>query len=96
MIGHSVNAGKCVSCHFPCATCTASSSSHNCDTCITPFFISKALSNGTCVVNTIPNCITFDASNSSLCTGCDTGLLLNSTSNTCYSICATYCKICTS
>ena len=54
--GYSVNSGKCVSCQFPCLTCTATKGPNNCATCWSPFYLNHALSNGTCAQILVANC----------------------------------------
>lgn len=85
--------GNCVQCLFPCVTCNPNSS---CLTCSTPFYFLTALSAGTCVVNSIPNCISYSAINTSQCTGCNTTMIPYSlsSSNTCVLNCPQNCGVC--
>lgn len=56
-LGYSSVGNSCVQCLYPCVTCTANQGPNNCKTCATPFYFLNALSNGSCVLNLIPNCV---------------------------------------
>lgn len=94
--GYSAIGNSCVQCLYPCATCTANQGPNNCATCAIPYYFATALSTGACVVNTIPNCMSYNTTNTSLCATCATGYKYNSTTNTCYFNCPANCQQCTS
>ena len=95
VVGYTQIIGGCVQCLPPCATCT---SNGQCATCNIPFYFSIP-NNGSCVINNIPNCLTYSSSNSSICATCNqTGIVyfLNSSTNTCQLNCSTNCQTCSS
>lgn len=87
--------GTCLQCQYPCATCVSGSST-SCQACTTPFYIITPTANGTCLPNSVPNCISYNTSNTSLCTGCSTTYTLNTTTNTCQLSCPVNCLTCLS
>lgn len=95
-LGYSAIGNSCVLCQFPCVTCTANQGPNNCASCSTPYYFATPLSSGACVVNLIPNCNAYNASNTTICTGCTTGYQLNSTANSCVFTCPLNCQSCSS
>lgn len=83
--------GGCLACLFPCTSCNVNGS---CATCSTPFYFQTPLGNGSCVVNTIPNCATYSSSNTSICLTCSAGYVVNN--NSCVFNCPTNCATCSS
>ncbi len=88
--------GNCIQCQYPCMTCTSNQGPNNCATCSTPYYFMTALSNGSCVVNLIPNCISYNTTNTTQCTGCSSGYTYNSTTNMCVFTCPANCQACSS
>lgn len=82
-VGYSQNNGNCVQCLFPCVSCNSNPGPNNCVLCQQPFYFSTALANGTCLPNSIPNCISYNSSSITQCTACSTYFTLNLTSNLC-------------
>ena len=80
---------QCVACSFPCMQCNTA---NTCSQCQTPFYFSMP-NNGSCVANTINNCISYNPNNITVCTGCATGYTLNS-SNLCAFNCPNNCNNC--
>lgn len=96
IVGYEAVNGVCLQCQFPCITCVIGSISL-CKTCQTPFYLNTATTNGTCITNSVPNCIVYDSSNTSLCTSCDSSSItyvLNTTTNTCQLSCSANCLSC--
>ena len=94
VVGYSQNAGTCIQCLFPCATCNSNQAPNNCVACQTPLYFSIALSNSTCLSNSIPNCLSYNAANITQCTACSTYYALNTSSNLCEFNCPTNCLTC--
>ena len=91
-IGYSNAAnGACITCSYPCVTCTSTGS---CATCSNPYYILTPSSNGTCFAATVSNCLSYNATNSTMCLGCATSYTLNTTNNTCNFLCNTVCATC--
>ncbi len=95
-VGYSQNGGNCVQCLYPCATCNSNAAPNNCASCQPPFYFSVALSNGTCLANSIPNCVSYNPTNINQCTSCATFFTLNTTSNLCQFNCPGNCLSCSS
>jgi hypothetical protein len=95
-VGYSQNGGNCIQCLYPCATCNSNALPNNCASCQPPLYFSVALPNGTCLANSIPNCVSYNPTNINQCTSCVTFFTLNTTSNLCQFNCPGNCLSCSS
>jgi proprotein convertase subtilisin/kexin type 5 len=92
--GYYLMNGSCLQCNYPCQMCY---NNGTCQSCQTPYFAGSPTSNGSCIIQTVPNCYQYSTNSSiTTCINCQYNYALNTTSNTCYYVCSANCMSCDS